>query len=89
MLLEETGIAKGIRRITAVTKETAWAAEALARDFEELLRVRCWGGVGLAVGRKPAGLLCVCGTSIPFRGILGCTAHVASPSSGLLCVCAS
>ena len=32
------GIAKGIRRITAVTKEAAVAAEELARSFEGLLK---------------------------------------------------
>ncbi|GAB5031596.1 alanine-trna ligase [Nannochloropsis oceanica] len=38
-LIEETGIAKGIRRITAVTKDGAKAAEALAEEFAGLLAV--------------------------------------------------
>jgi alanyl-tRNA synthetase len=37
VLLEESGIAKGIRRITAVTREAAEVAEALAREFEVAL----------------------------------------------------
>lgn len=36
-LIEETGIAKGIRRITAVTKDMARAAEELAEEFAGLL----------------------------------------------------
>jgi len=38
-LIEETGIAKGIRRITALTKDGARAAEALAEEFAGLLAV--------------------------------------------------
>ncbi len=37
-LLEEAGIAKGIRRITAVTKDSALAAEVLAQEFEASLQ---------------------------------------------------
>lgn len=44
VLLEESGIAKGIRRITAVTREAAEAAEGLAREFEVSLS---------AAGEKP------------------------------------
>ncbi len=44
VLLEESGIAKGIRRITAVTRDAAEAAEALAQEFEVSLG---------AVGEKP------------------------------------
>lgn len=44
VLLEESGIAKGIRRITAVTREAAEAAEALAVEFEGSLT---------AAGAKP------------------------------------